>query len=127
MGAASLEFLRHVVRHAGSRLCVIWDGSPIHRRALVMDFLHSPEGRGIEVERLPGPAPDLNPWDTGGWDHLKHADFRGPLITPDLAPRLHSYFGAARIAEAPLIAVGGGVDHIHLLVSLGRCGGRVRC
>ncbi|MDY3557458.1 transposase, partial [Gemmata sp. JC717] len=50
--------------------------------------------------------------------------FREPLITPDQAPRLYSYLGgAARIAEAPLIAVGGIADHIHLLVSLGRCGG----
>ncbi|MDY3563755.1 IS200/IS605 family transposase [Gemmata sp. JC673] len=48
--------------------------------------------------------------------------FREPLITPDLAPRLYSYLGgAARVAEAPLIAVGGIADHIHLLVSLGRC------
>jgi transposase len=75
-GLHVVEFLLHLLRHAGSRLRVIWDGSPIHRRALVTNFLHGSDGRGIEVERLPGYAPDLNPWDTGGWDHLKHVELR---------------------------------------------------
>jgi REP element-mobilizing transposase RayT len=46
---------------------------------------------------------------------------REPLITPDLAPRLHGYLGGiARGANSPLVAVGGTADHVHLLVSLGR-------
>lgn len=64
-GLHVVEFLLHLLRHAGSRLRVIWDGSPIHRRALVTEFWHSRAGRGIAVERLPGYAPDLNPWDQG--------------------------------------------------------------
>jgi hypothetical protein len=53
-GLDTVEFLRHLVRHAGARLLVIWDGSPIHRRAAVTAFLASRGGRGIEVEPLPG-------------------------------------------------------------------------
>jgi transposase len=34
-GLNIIEFLRHLLRVAGSRLWVIWDGSPIHRRKTV--------------------------------------------------------------------------------------------
>jgi len=103
-GLPVVEFLRHVVRYAGSRLQVIGDGSAIHRRALVMDFLHRPEGRGIEVERLPGSAPDLNPWDTGGGDHLKHVALRNItcLDLDELHLELHLAIG--RLRQKPHLA-----------------------
>lgn len=97
-GLHVVEFLLHLRRHAGSRLRVIWDGSPIHRRAVVTDFLHNSEGRGIEVEQLPGYAPDLNPWDTGGWDHLKHVELRNVtcLDLDELHLELHLAIGRPR-------------------------------
>ena len=78
-GEHTIEFLQHVQRYAGERLLAIWDGSPIHRRAAVQDFLASPRGRLIQVEALPGYAPDLNPWDAGGWQHLKHGALRNQV------------------------------------------------
>lgn len=36
-GLHSIEFLLHLLRVAGPRLLVIWDGSPIHRRAEVKE------------------------------------------------------------------------------------------
>src|SRR5262249_36854548 len=97
-GLHTIEFLRHLLRHAGRRLLVIWDGSPIHRRAEVQEFLVSAPGRGIWVERLPGYAPDLNPWDEGGWDHLKHVEMRN-LVCLDLEElhlQLHLAIGRLR-------------------------------
>lgn len=42
---------------------------------------------------------------------------REPLITPDLAPRLHGYLGGAVRGEGGLaIEIGGMTDHVHLLV-----------
>ncbi len=38
-GLHTIEFLMHLIRHVGGRLLVIWDGSPIHRRAEVKEFL----------------------------------------------------------------------------------------
>src|SRR5262249_12705368 len=38
-GRHSVEFLQHLLRVAGKRLLVIWDGSPIHRRVLVKEFV----------------------------------------------------------------------------------------
>jgi transposase len=73
-GWHSVEFLMHLLRVAGRRLLVIWDGSPIHRRIMVREFVS--KTRAIQVETLPGYAPDLNPWDEGGWNHLKNAELR---------------------------------------------------
>ena len=75
-GLQTIAFLEHLRRHTGERLLVIWDGSPIHRRAEVTDFLAGAAGEGISVEALPGYAPDLNPWDTGAWQHLKNVELR---------------------------------------------------
>ena len=38
-GLHCIEFLLHLLRVAGGRLLVIWDGSPIHRRAEVKEFV----------------------------------------------------------------------------------------
>jgi transposase len=73
-GAETIMFLQHLLRHAGARLLVIWDGSPIHWRAEVQDFVAGLDGQPIVLEPLPGYAPDLNPWDAGGWQHLKHGE-----------------------------------------------------
>ena len=81
-GMHCIEFLLHLLRVAGERLLVIWDGSPIHRRVAVKDFVASTRGR-VWLETLPGYAPDLNPWDEGGWHHLKDVEMRN-LVCRDL-------------------------------------------
>ena len=47
----------------------------------------------ICVEALPGYAPDLNPWDEGGWHHLKNVEMRN-LLCRDLE-ELHQEFHLA--------------------------------
>ena len=91
-GLHSIEFLIHLGRVVGDRLLVIWDGSPIHRRAEVKDFVSSTRGK-VWLEALPGYAPDLNPWDEGGWNHLKHVQMRNVLCR-DLE-ELHEQFHLA--------------------------------
>jgi transposase len=70
-GLHTIEFLDHLLQAAGERLLVIWDGSPIHRGVAVKEFVSGTDGR-IWLEALPPSAPDLNPWDEGGWHHLKN-------------------------------------------------------
>jgi transposase len=96
-GLHTIEFLRHLIRHIGSHLLVIWDGSPIHRRAEVKDFLAGAEGRGVHVERLPPYAPDLNPVE-GAWEHLKHVELRNMVFLDleDLHLELHLAIGRLR-------------------------------
>ena len=68
-GLHSIEFLIHLGRLAGDRLLVIWDGSPIYRRAEVGEFVEE-AGEAIHLEPLPPYAPDLNPVEWM-WRHLK--------------------------------------------------------
>jgi transposase len=99
-GSHSIEFLLHLLRVAGERLLVIWDGSPIHRRQAVQEFVMGTKGK-VWVEALPGYAPDLNPWDEGGWNHLKHVEMRN-LVCRDLE-ELHEQFHLAigRLRQKP--------------------------
>lgn len=91
-GSHSVEFLVHLMRVASPRLLVIWDGSPIHRRTLVKDFVEDTRGK-VRLEALPGYAPDLNPWDEGGWNHLKNVEMRN-LACKDVE-QLHEQFHLA--------------------------------
>lgn len=91
-GLHCIEFLIHLGRVAGDRLLVIWDGSPIHRRVEVTEFVTETRGL-VRLESLPGYAPDLNPWDAGGWQHLKHVEMRN-LVCRDLE-ELHLEFHLA--------------------------------
>jgi transposase len=99
-GQHTVEFLTHLGRVAGDRLLVIWDGSPIHRRAEVNEFVAETR-RKVGVEVLPGYAPDLNPWDEGGWHHLKHVEMRN-LVCRDLE-ELHEQLDLAvgRVRQKP--------------------------
>jgi transposase len=99
-GLHCIEFLLHLLRVAGERLLVIWDGSPIHRRVEVQDFVASTRGR-VWLEALPGYAPDLNPWDEGGWHHLKNVEMRN-LVCRDL-DELHQEIDLAvgRLRQKP--------------------------
>lgn len=99
-GLHSIGFLQHLQRVAGSRLLVIWDGSPIHRRAAVHEFVRGTRGK-VHIEALPGYAPDLNPWDEGGWHHLKNVEMRN-LTCRDLE-ELHQEFhlAIARFRQKP--------------------------
>lgn len=99
-GLHCIEFLEHLRAVTGRRLLVIWDGSPIHRRREVSQFVDQSKGK-IWVEQLPGYAPDLNPWDEGGWHHLKNVEMRN-LVTHDLE-ELHEQFHLAldRLRQKP--------------------------
>ena len=91
-GLHCIEFLKHLQAVAASRLLVVWDGSPIHRRVAVKEFVEASKGR-IWLETLPGYAPDLNPWDEGGWHHLKNVQMRN-MACRDLE-ELHEQFHLA--------------------------------
>jgi transposase len=96
-GLHSVEFLRHLLRVTGQRLLVIWDGSPIHRRAAVKDFIANARNK-VWLETLPGYAPDLNPWDEGGWNHLKNVEMRNTVCRDmeELHQEFHLAIGRLR-------------------------------
>jgi len=99
-GLHTIEFLDHLLQAAGERLLVIWDGSPIHRGVAVKEFVSGTDGR-TWLEALPPSAPNLNPWDEGGWHHLKNVAM-GNVVCHDLE-ELHEQFqrAVARLRRRP--------------------------
>jgi len=74
-GEDVVQFLKHVMRHIEGKLLIIWDGSPIHRAKVVKEFLAEGAAARVQLEQLPGYAPDLNP-DEGIWKHLKYVELK---------------------------------------------------
>ena len=74
-GEDAVRFLEHLMRQIEGKLLVVWDGSPIHRGRAVKDFLASGASWRLQLEQLPGYAPDLNP-DEGIWKHLKYVELK---------------------------------------------------
>ena len=70
-----VRFLRHALRRISGKLLVIWDGSPIHRSRAVKNFLSDGAAARLQLEQLPGYAPELNP-DEGVWKHLKCVELK---------------------------------------------------
>jgi transposase len=102
-GLHTIEFLGHLLRQTGRELLVVWDGSPIHRRHEVQEFLAGPSGKRIQVERLPPYAPDLNPQEWV-WNYLKQVELRN-LACLDLE-ELHEQFhlALARLRQKKYLA-----------------------
>lgn len=97
----TVVFLEHLRRQTGRRLLVIWDGSPIHRWGAVPDYLASGAAKWVHVVALPGYAPDLSPWDQGGWHHLKHVEMRN-LSCMDLEElHLELHLAIGRLRQKP--------------------------
>ena len=74
-GPDVVRFLRHALRRISGKLLVIWDGSPIHRSRAVKNFLSDGAAARLQLEQLPGYAPELNP-DEGVWKHLKCVELK---------------------------------------------------
>ena len=71
--AAVVGFLRVLLRKLSGKIVIIWDGSPIHRGQEIKAFLKRGAAKRLQLEQLPGYAPDLNP-DEGIWNYLKRVE-----------------------------------------------------
>lgn len=74
-GPDVVRFLGHLLRQIAGKLLVVWDGSPIHRSKAVKRFLAEGATERLQLEQLPGYAPELNP-DEGIWKHLKYVELK---------------------------------------------------
>ncbi len=70
-----MRFLKQLLQQLPRKLLVIWDGAAIHRSQIIKHFLASGAARRLQVERLPGDAPDLNPVELV-WRYLKQVALR---------------------------------------------------
>jgi transposase len=74
-GPDVVRFLKHALRQIPGKLLIIWDGSPIHRSRVVEEFLAAGAAARVQLEKLAGYAPELNP-DEGIWKHLKYVELK---------------------------------------------------
>ena len=65
-----IDFLKDLKRFVdGQRVILVWDHLPAHRSRRMKDFLRQ-QSDWLQVEWLPGYAPDLNPTE-GVWNNIK--------------------------------------------------------
>ena len=100
-----VTFLEHLLREVPSRMVVIWDGAPIHRRHVIKEFLAKGAGHRIHLEPLPAYAPELNPGE-GLWQQLKGVELRNVccLDIPHLRGELRD--AVKRVRRKPRILKG---------------------
>jgi transposase len=77
-----VRFLHHLLRHIPGKLLIMWDGASIHRSQAIKQFLAEGGADRIQLERLPGYAPELNP-DEGIWQYLKRVELKN-VVCHDL-------------------------------------------
>jgi transposase len=96
-GLDTRAFLEHLGRQVGGPALVVWDRSPIHRRAEVREYTQAVGAAGLAVEFLPAYAPDLNPVEWL-WRHLKQEEMKNLacLDLEELHEELHLAVGRVR-------------------------------
>ena len=77
---------------------MLWGGAPIHRSRAVKEYLAQGGARSIQLEQLPGYAPELNP-DEGVWHYLKRVELRN-VVSADLAELLSEFSAAVQPLRA---------------------------
>ena len=99
-GADIISFLEQLLEEIEGRLLVIWDGAPVHRSRAVKEWLAQGAARRIQLEQLPGYAPELNP-DEGVWRYLKRVELKN-LVCADLEQLGREFWAAAgRLLNKP--------------------------
>jgi hypothetical protein len=78
----------------------------IHRPAEVTEFLGGRAGRGIVIVPLPGYASDMNPWDAGGWHHLKQVELRNVVCLDVEELHLELDLAIGRLRQKPEVIQG---------------------
>jgi len=100
-----IAFLRTLKRHfRGQRMVLIWDGLGAHKSRRMRRYLAA-QAAWLQVEPLPGYAPELNPVEPP-WGNLKGRELAN-LCAPDFAtlrPPVHA--GCRRIRRQPALARG---------------------
>ena len=100
---AVTEFLRHLLRVVAGPVLVIWDGAPIHRSKVVKAFLQTETNARLELEPLPGYAPDLNPLDCGVWHWLKNVALANICATDRAKLRQELQAATMRLRRKPAV------------------------
>lgn len=98
-----MTFLRALKRHfRGQRVVLIWDGLGAHKSRRMTAYLAT-QRPWLQVERLPGYAPDLNPVELL-WGNLKTRDLANLCPADIMALRRPIRSGCGRVRRQPALA-----------------------
>ena len=67
IGPDVVRFLQLLLQKIAGKILVIWDGASIQKCKVIKAFLKKGGSKRIQIERLPGYAPELNPQE-GVWN-----------------------------------------------------------
>jgi transposase len=104
-GEDVVRFLKHLLRQTSGKLLVVWEGSPIHRSRAVRDLLANGASHRLQLEQLPGYAPDLNPSE-GIWKHLKYTELKNVCCKSLTEPRVELRRAKERLRHKKYVILG---------------------
>jgi transposase len=104
-GPTIVRFLQHLLRQIPGPILVLWDGAPIHRAQVVKDFLAQGAAARLQLEVLPGYAPELNPAE-GVWRYLKHIELRNVCCDDLPELRLELWLAVKRLRHKRHVLAG---------------------
>jgi len=98
-----VRFLRQLKRHfRGGRVILIWDGLGAHTSRAMRAYL-ARQRRWLDVERLPGYAPELNPIEQV-WGNVKARELANVCAEELTALRRPLHHGFARVRRQSALA-----------------------
>ena len=97
-----IEFLKQLLAAIPGKLLVIGDGAPIHRSRAAREYLAQGAARRIQLEQLPGYAPELNP-DEGVWRYLKRVELKNVVCSVIRSRISKTVMSGMREGRRPLV------------------------
>ncbi len=105
-----IEFLKLLQKRLPGRLLIVWDNSPTHRSKKLKAYLAQGAAKRLQIEPLPGYAPELNPTEWI-WSYLKVVQLAN--VVCDTLPELDRFIqqGKRHLQHTPSL-IKSFIEHI---------------
>jgi len=101
-GQEVIAFLKQILRLVRGHIVIVWDRHPVHRRALVQEFLQSQ--KRLHVFEFPVAAPELNPAEYIWTQTKSYTAGTAPHDAYELQANVFAGIARTRISQKRLLA-----------------------
>jgi len=101
-GIEVIAFLKQILRLVRGHIIIVWDRHPIHRRALVKEFIRSQ--KRLHIFEFPVAAPELNPAEYVWTQTKSYTAGTAPHDTDELQSNVFAGISRTRISQKRLFA-----------------------
>ena len=101
-GEEVIAFLKQILRLVRGHIVIVWDRHPIHRRALVKEFIQTQ--KRLHVFEFPVAAPELNPAEYIWTQTKAYTAGTAPHDTYELQANVFAGISRTRISQKRLFA-----------------------